>query len=885
MKKPVFLACVVLLTPFAVAQRLPESAVPENYKLTVTPAFDKNNFAGDEAIQVRVLKPTSQIVLHSADIEIGKAAIVAGGKSQTPAITFDKEKETATFAVGKELQPGVVTLEIKYVGILNDQMRGFYLGKDAQGRKYAVTQLEATDARRAFPCFDEPAYKATFDITVIADEGLTAISNTKTISDEPGPGEKHTVRFATSQKMSSYLLAIAVGNFEYIEGEAEGIPIRVYSTPGKKQLGAFALQVTENALAYYNRYFGIKYPYGKLDLIALPDFSAGAMENIGFITSREADLQLDEQHTTLAQKKNVAIVVIHEIAHQWFGDLVTMSWWDDVWLNEGFATWMEGKPLDAWKPDWNVGLDEVSRGDILTTLGALNVDSLASTRAIHQPVETPGQIQELFDGIAYGKAAAVLRMIEAYIGPENFRAGVNEYLKRHAYGNATADDFWVTLAQVSKKPVDQIMATFVKQPGVPMVSLKAQCTGNSTTLSMRQERYFYDRAKLDAPNDQLWQIPVCLKTGPAVASGDSAQRCELLTKREESFTLPGCSAWVLGNAGGTGYYRTGYEPDAVHALAGDAESALTPQERILLLIDTWASVRVGRQPVGDYLTLAEGVQTESSTAVLSLVLAEVGGIGRYLVNDDDRAAYQLWIRNTLSPVAKRIGWEPKPGESEDQKYLRSRLLGALGGSGHDPEAIAVAQKLTQQALQDFNSVPGELVAAAFGIAASNGGPDLYDKMLAATKNPKSPEQYYLYLYTLSNFTQPPLVQRTLALAISPEVRSQDSLGVIGSVMAHTEGEKLAWNFVRSHWDEVQKAGGPFASASVQDSVGTFCDAEMKDQVQEFFSAHPSSAAERTFRQSMERITNCIAMKTEQSGQLASWLQGRGGAGAVGGTAR
>jgi aminopeptidase N len=868
--------CVVLLASFAMAQRLPETSVPENYKLTFTPDFSKNNFAGEEAVKIRVLKPTSQIVMNSADIEISEAVLTTGGVSQTPTVTFDKVKEMVTFAVGKELQPGSVTLKLKYVGILNDQLRGFYLGKDAQGNKYAVTQLEATDARRAFPCFDEPAFKATFDITVVADKGMTAIANTKSISDEPGPGEKHTVRFATSQKMSSYLAAIAVGNFDYIEGEAEGIPIRVYSMPGKKELGRFALESTKYFLAYFNHYFGIKYPYGKLDFIALPDFSAGAMENIGFITSREVDLQVDGENAALSQKKNVAIVISHEIAHQWFGDLVTMSWWDDVWLNEGFATWMEGKPVDAWKPDWHTGLDEISRGDILTTLGALNVDSLASTRAIHQPVETPGQIQELFDGIAYGKTAAVLRMLEAYLGPESFRAGVNEYLKRHAYGNATAEDFWATLAQVSKKPVDQIMATFVKQPGVPLVNLKAQCTGNSTTVSMKQQRYFSDRAKLDAANDQLWQVPVCLKTG-------SSSRCELLTKREQSFTIPGCSAWVLGNSGGTGYYRTAYEPEAVRALAHDAEAALTPEERTLLLIDTWALVRVGRQPVGDYLTLAEGVQNESSTAVLAMVLAQINTIDRFIVTDADRPAYQLWVRNTLSPVAKRVGWEAKPGESEGQRNLRPLLLTALGGNGQDPDAIAEARKLAEQALREPGSVRPELATAAFGLAASKGGADFYDQIMAGLKASKTPEQYYLYFFTLPSFSDAHLAQRTLDFAISSDVRSQDSLGLIGGVLGNPDGQKLAWDFVRSHWDDVLKSGGPFASAQVQNSVGVFCDAGMKDQVKEFFSAHPSAAAERTLRQSMERINNCIALKSQQSGQLASWLEGRGGS-SVGGAA-
>src|SRR5579863_5287745 len=301
MKKYFLVAFVLLLASFVVAQRLPETAVPENYKLTFAPNFEKNNFAGEEAIKIRLLKPTSQIVLNAAEIEVSKASVVSGGGRQIASVSFAQEKETATFTVAKELQPGPITLEIKYVGILNDQLRGFYLGKDAEGHKYAVTQLEATDARRAFPCFDEPAYKATFDITVVADKGLIAISNAKMISDVPGPGEKHTVSFATSQKMSSYLAAIAVGNFEYIEGEVEGIPIRIYSMPGKKELGRFALQATEYSLAYYNRYFGIKYPYGKLDLIALPDFSAGAMENTGCITYREVLLLIDEKQGSVDQ--------------------------------------------------------------------------------------------------------------------------------------------------------------------------------------------------------------------------------------------------------------------------------------------------------------------------------------------------------------------------------------------------------------------------------------------------------------------------------------------------------------------------------------------------------------------------------------------------------
>jgi aminopeptidase N len=871
---------VLLLTSLTGAQRLPQVGNPENYQLTFTPDLSKANFAGAETIKVKLSQPASQIVLNSVDIDVHEASITSAGATQKAAVSFDKEKETVTMAVEKPLAAGLATVHIHYTGILNSDMRGFYMGKDGQGRKYAATQFESTDARRAFPSFDEPAYKATFDITVVADKGQIVIANTKAISDTPGPGDnKHTVRFSTSPKMSSYLAAIVVGDFEYVEGSADGIPIRVYSTPGKKQLGTFALETAENVLPYFDRYFGIKYPYGKLDMVALPDFSAGAMENIGLITYREIFMQLDEQHAALGVKKLVASAVSHEIAHQWFGDLVTMQWWDDIWLNEGFATWMESKPVDAWKPGWNLLLDEVSRGDILTTLGALNVDSLASTRSIKQPAETPGQIQELFDGIAYGKAAAVLRMLEAYLGPETFRAGVSAYLKQHAYGNATADDFWSTLAKVSNKPVDKVMPTFVTQPGVPMISLKAQCSGNSTTVAVAQQRCFFDRTAFNAGSDQLWQIPICMKT--AQPGAQNAEKCELLTKKEDNFTLSGCAPWVLANAGGNGYYRSAYQPSTVHALAQNAESALTPLERIILLTDTWAAVRVGRQPVGDYLTLGEGLQSDRTDAVLGLLFNQLNFIGKYLVNESDRETYQAWVRSLLTPIAREVGWEPKPGESDSQKNLRANLLQILGDTGRDPEALAEARKLTEQALQNPASVESGLATSAFGLAALNGDSALYDNLMARTKTAKTPELYLLYLFTLSGFNDSQLLQRTLDYAISPEVRSQDSLGLIGAVMVNPAGQKLAWDFVRSHWSDIEKAGGPFASAQVVTSAGSFCDAGLRDEVNDFFSAHKVAAAERSFRQSMERINNCLDLKSQQSSQLTSWLESHNGGTAAG----
>jgi aminopeptidase N/puromycin-sensitive aminopeptidase len=859
---------LVLALSLAAAQRLPEGARPENYKLKFTPDLDKAKFEGDETITLRLLKTTTEITLNAVDIDFHDVTITSGGVAQKATVTPQKEKEMVVLSVEKPLAAGTATVHITYTGILNDEMRGLYLGKDDKGRKYAATQFEATDARRAFPSFDEPDYKATFDITAVADKDQVAISNYKIVSDTPGPGDKHTVKFATTAKMSAYLAALVVGQFEYVEGSVDGIPIRVYSTPGKKEMGKFALDAAEYIVGYYNKYFGIKYPYGKLDLIGLPDFSAGAMENVGCITFREVILLIDEKEGSVDLKKTIASVTAHEIAHMWFGDLVTMKWWDDVWLNEGFATWMSSKPVQKWKPEWNFDLDDVSG-----TGGTLNVDSLANTRPIHQAAETPAQIQELFDGIAYGKAASVLRMLEAYLGEETFRAGINAYLKEHQYGNATADDFWNAQAKVSHKPVDKIMPTWVKQPGAPIINVKAQCSGNSTNVTLEQQRYFVDRAKFEAVNDQLWQIPLCLK-----GSASSTAKCELMTKKEETFTLPGCSTWVLTNAGATGYYRTGYQPDAVRALAKDAETKLSPAERIALQNDIWASVRVGREPVGDYLAFAQGLQTDRNRAVLEDVLGRLNYIGQYVVSDSDRDAYRMWLRQYLTPPMKEVGYEPKPGEADEQRTLRARLFNALGYDARDPETLEQARKIADKALTDPASVDHEIAGVALSLAALNGDAAFYDRVMAALKNPRSPEEYYVYLFTLPQFGDPKLLQRTLDFALSPDVRSQDALGVVTSVMGNPAGEQLAWNFVRQHWPEIEKAGGPFASAQVVGATSVFCDTASRDQVTEFFTAHKVAAAERTYKQSIERINNCVDLKSQQETKLASWLGQHGNAG-------
>ncbi|MGD1079949.1 MAG: ERAP1-like C-terminal domain-containing protein, partial [Candidatus Sulfotelmatobacter sp.] len=389
-----------------------------------------------------------------------------------------------------------------------------------------------------------------------------------------------------------------------------------------------------------------------------------------------------------------------------------------------------------------------------------------------------------------------------------------------------------------------------------------------------QQRYYFDRSKFEAPDDQLWQIPLCLR-GSASGKGT---KCELMTKKEETLTLPGCSTWVLTNAGAAGYYRTAFQPDAVRALASDAETKLTPAERITVENDIWASVRVGRQPVGDYLAFAQGLQSDRNRAVMEDVLGGLGYIAQYLVSDSDRDAYRTWLRQYLAPAMKEVGYEPKPGESDEQRTLRSEVFRALGHDARDPETLEEARKIADKALADPASVDSDMAGGALALAALHGDSAFYDRVMAATKNPKSPEQYYTYLFTLPRFSDPKLLQRTLEFAVSPEVRSQDALQVITGVMRNPAGRELAWDFIQSHWDAVAKAGGPFASAEVVGATSMFCDTGLRDQVTEFFSAHKIAAAERTYKQSIERINNCVDLKSQQEPQLASWLGQHGTAG-------
>jgi aminopeptidase N/puromycin-sensitive aminopeptidase len=896
LKKNILISCVMFAI-MASAQRLPQDVAPSHYALTFTPDLAAATFTGDEVIDVQIKKATSTITLNSAEIEFQKVTVSQGTSSQDARVSLDPAKEQATLILNAREAPltvGSASIHIQFTGILNDKLRGFYLAKTRQ-RRYATTQFEATDARRAFPSFDEPAFKATFDITLIVDAGDTAISNGRIVSDQRGPAEgKHTLKFSTTPKMSTYLVAMAVGDFQCNEGEADGIPIRVCGTPDKKPLSGVALKDAEDILKFYNQYYGIRYPYGKLDIVGVPDFEAGAMENTAAIFYRESLLFIDDKNSSVDSHAAVFEVLAHEMAHQWFGDLVTMQWWDNIWLNEGFATWMEKKPAQTLHPEWNSMLEAVK-----DTNGALVFDALRSTHAIRAKADTPDQINEMFDSISYEKGAAVLRMIESYLSPEVFRRGVNAYLRKFSYSNATAEDFWGTMAQASGRPVDKIMPTFVNQPGEPLVTVKTQCvtppaqTVSSkkgkrsrrkiqphpkTEITLSQTRFLVDTGESSdrsLSSSALWLIPVCIKTD------DNKPFCQLLSERQQVVPAVGCSSWVFTNVNAVGYYRTQYGAEDLRKLNTAGMSALSTAERMSLIEDEAAIIHSGMEKIGALLDLVTALGPNQERAILESYSGTLQSINHYLVTDSDRESYHAWVRSVFRPMMAKLGWSPAANESADTRALRADVVDILGKVGEDRETINQSTRLARQYLQNPNSVDATLARNILEVAARFGDSALLDEYLAGLRRMTSPEQFYNVGFALAEFRGQPLVERVLQLAVSPDIRNQDAPHLIAAELDNPDNQSAAWAWIKAHWSAVEKTFTAASGAEIVYAAHSFCDAHSRDDMQEFFTQHQIASSEGTLRRTLERVNACISYRSHQQPNLAAWLGQHSGAVAAG----
>ncbi|MSQ10229.1 MAG: M1 family peptidase [Dehalococcoidia bacterium] len=848
--------------------RLPANVRPTRYDLTLTPDLEAFTFEGSIAISVELAEAIDVITLHALELTIHEASVTqADGAVRKATVSFNEDAETATLMLDKVAFAGDATINIRFAGILNDQLRGFYrstyTGPDGKPQTMATTQFEATDARRCLPCWDEPAVKAIFVVTMVAPEHLTVVSNMPIESTTPAGAGKKAVRFQETPKMSTYLLAFVVGDLDHVTAKASnGTTVGVYTTKGKGEQGRFALENGVKILEYMNDYFGIPYPLPKVDHIAIPDFAAGAMENWGCITYRETALLFDPANSAAGTRQRILEVVAHEMAHMWFGDLVTMAWWDDLWLNESFATWMGDKTVDHIYPDWNMWTQFVSHG----TNSGLALDGLRNSHPIEVAVSDPAQIRELFDAISYQKGGAVLRMLEGWLGHDTFRDGLRSYLRAHSYANARGRDLWTALGGASGEAVPAVMASWITQTGYPVLHAEA----NGDTLSLRQERFLYDHVTNPQPDSTQWKIPV-----RAARQGSSAAAETVMEAITTSVALPG-AGWVKVNAGQTGFYRVNYTGDAWARLTEAVRrQELTPVDRLGLQSDAWALVRAGYLPATQYLGLAEAYAGETDATVWGEVSSCLASLENLILAEDLLPKLDGFGQKLFSGILAKVGWDAKPGEGHLDSLLRSTVLGMSTGYGV-PEAIAEAKRRFEAYVKDPASLHPDLRGVVVGTVGQEGDEDTYDRLWDHYKRAELAEEKLRFLRSLTRFKQPELLQRTLETALGPDVRLQDSVMVIGGVAGNRIGRPLAWKFVQDNWDEIDRryGSGGFGIMSLVGMTGGFTTLDRAAEVEGFFAEHPAPSAARTVQQSLERIRLSAAWLDKNRAPLAEWFAGR-----------
>ena len=843
----------------AKSYRLPTSVIPERYELKLSPDLTRWRFTGQEKVSVQITEAVHDIFLNAAELELSRVSLKrADGRVVEGQVLLDPENERARLRFPEIVPAGSAELLIEFSGILNDKLHGFYRstykGADGQDKPLASTQFESTDARRAFPCWDEPALKAVFQVTLLVDEKLTAISNTRVIREKrlEGTGTKEVV-FADSIKMSTYLVAFIVGEFEATEAVmAAGAPLRVYAVPGKKLLTRFALEIGQASLDYFSRYYDIRYPGDKLDLIAIPDFASGAMENLGAITFRETALLVDAEKATRAELERVADVVSHENAHMWFGDLVTMKWWNGLWLNEAFATFMEMLAVDAWKPEWR-------RWDNFTIsrAAAMQVDGLKSTRSIEFPVERPDEAAGMFDVLTYEKGASVLRMLEQYLGADAFRDGIRVYLQRHQYANAETTDLWDALENSSEQPVRTLMDSWIFQPGYPLITVEKH--GRGLRLTQQIFRYLQD----GSTSGQRWYVPIFLRAG---AKSGIFRQTLLLAEKEQTLEFEDSPDWVVVNAGGHGFYRVAYSRELLDALKDSLNDQLSSVEKFGLVNDTWAATLAGLVMPSDYLSLIELMRGESDLNIWATIIGSCHNLERILDEDQcDRLAER--VRMLVGPAVERFGWSTRERESELESQLRGDLIAALGTLGEDKPCQQYARELFARYEKAPDAVDRNVVPALVAIVAHTGTISDYENFYRRFKDAATPQEETRFLFALANFRVPELIDRTLDLTISGEVRTQNAPYLLRGILLNRKARAQAWSFMKAHWEEMLRQYPDNSIPRMCEGIVGLVTPELEKDVREFFTVHPVKQGSKQLEQHLERLQVAVQCKKRWTGFL------------------
>jgi aminopeptidase N len=779
--------------------KLPKNIVPLEYSLHIVPNLNARSFRGEESVELEVRSTASEIVLNALRLEV-ESAVLTGkdGKPQALQSTVDEKNQTLSLKPEQPLAPGRYQLRLAYRGKINRESTGLFEVKyhnEAGDKVLLSTQMEPASARELLPSWDEPVFRARFKLSVDLPASFSAYSNMPIKLDQPLDKERHRVEFAQTPKMSSYLLVLTAGEMERSSTQQDGVEIGVVTTAGKQGAAPFALAASKELLHYYNDYFGQRYPLPKLDQIAIPGSLGGAMENWGGIVYNETTLLYDANKSADTTRKLVFEVVAHEMAHQWFGNLVTTAWWDNLWLNEGFASWMATKAIGRFHPEWEAWQYASTERE-----RAMVLDARKTTHPIQQPVASESEANEAFDAITYSKGEAFLRMLEAYLGEDAFRAGIRDYMQKHQYSNTTTADLWTALSKASGKPVGKIAADWTEQPGFPVIQVESRCeAGKSGEAGERIVKLTQQQFKLDEADagQRLWNIPVQLGT----TSDSSKSPYSLLQHRTQEVSLRGCTGTLVLDPAAIGYYRVQYSPELQAQLTAHW-SELGEAARFKLLGDTWALVQADRTQLTAYLSLLEQLGSKPEPAMWDRVLASLGAL-EYM---SQGSAYQQQVRGfalrVLQPVLAQVGWEPVKGESQQMGELRARLILTLGTYG-DEAVIAGARERFAKLRADRSSVPSSLWGAVSSIAGRYADQATYDALKSAAEKAQDTEEKYRYYRALTNAIDPALAKQTLEMSLQPELEpmlaSQLLQGVAGS-----EHLDLAWQFAKQHADTLKK---------------------------------------------------------------------------------
>ena len=839
--------------------RLPAGATPNRYDIRLRPALDDSTFIGTVSIQLDVAIETDTFVLNAAELTIGECSV-----NGTPATAeLVEEADRLIVRTAAPIATGSATMNISFAGILNDKLRGFYRStyNDANGAEQviATTQMQSTDCRRAFPCWDEPEFKAVFGITLDIADGLNAISNGPEIervtTEENDDGRRTVIRFADTMTMSTYLVAFIVGQLEMTAPtDVNGSPMRVVHIPGKSHLTDFGMDVGVFCLKWFEEYYGIPYPSDKVDLAGLPDFAAGAMENLGCITFRESLLLVDPATSTQNEQQLVVDVVAHELAHMWFGDLVTMRWWNGIWLNEAFATFMEIAACDAYRPDWerwtSFGLERSA---------AFDVDALDSTRSVEFEVRSPADCEGMFDVLTYQKGGSLLRMLEQYLGEQTFREGVSHYLGLHSYKNTETNDLWDAIESTSGEPVRRIMDSWIWQPGFPLITVTISDDGTSIELS--QQRFLLNPESATDPTEQMWVVPVHVSNGGTTTT-------VLLDSTHTTVALADPAAPVIVNAGGHGFYRVAYDATLRARLAG-ALGDMNTLERYSLVDDAWAATVGGSLSSVELLTFLEEFGDEREHAVWQAIVIALRGISR-LIDDDALPAFQLRVRTLVQPALAELG-EPQADESDLAAKLRGLLLSTAGVLGRDEFVIDLCRDLLESSTEPDNAVDPELVAAATSVVAATGTVADYERLQHGFLTASTPQEQLRQLYALTEFDDEALILRTCEFALTDNVKTQNAPFVLRMAMANRRHGAAAWGFIKDNWEHANKEFPTNTISRMVDSVKLLTTPELVADVQMFFVEHPIPQAVKTLDQILERQGINAALLARDAASLRAHL--------------